>query len=68
MQIPIDAPLTFWLDQLELSLYLQVLVPPVPLSSSTAVTTHTFPTKKIAISAPSLADKLAVDHTNLRNA
>ena len=31
------------------------------------VTTHAPPTKKILISAPSLADKLAIDYTNLIN-
>ena len=47
VQITIDAPRLPRLDcqRLRLSLHLQVLVPPVPLSSSTAVTTYASPAK-----------------------
>ena len=40
VQIPIDPTSRLNCPRLRLSLHLQVLVPPVPLSSSTAVTTY----------------------------
>ena len=54
VQILIDAPRLPRLDcqRLRLSLHLQVLVPPVPLSSSTAVTAKASPTKKISAPVP----------------
>lgn len=55
-------------QELKLRFHLQVLVSPAPLSSSTVVTIHMTFIKKIVISAPSLADKLAVNYTNLINA